>query len=228
MAKKQRLVKRSQFRENRPAPARHTIAKQGAAVLALGLRLAAGGPAEASIIYTAVDPADQRIENSWLQFLNYSGVNQFYAMHLINYFYGPQTSAGGTHSGYVVDHPASMLAALLNPGTPINASSFFNNKWGYLAYFYYGTPRGDWFGKKGYLGLQFTGDDGIHYGWAKMEVPNDLSYLMFYGYAYETDVNTPILAGAGDPSAVPLPGSLALLASGALGLLAYRRMKRAA
>jgi hypothetical protein len=231
VAKPRRDTKRLPYAgQHRLAPPRHTIAKQSAAVLALGLGLAAGVPAEATVVYTAIPTADQTITNGNLDFLETSvSFFQFSAYHFNNSSYAFASVNAKNYGGYMVHNPGSYYAALLKFGTPINASSYFD--WnGRLAYTYYGYPSGgDWLGKKGYLGLQFQdADAATHYGWAKLEVPGDLSSLILYGFAYETDIDTPILAGAGDPSPVPLPSSLALLASGAAGLLAYRRMKRAA
>lgn len=212
-------------RQRRLAPSRHTIAKQSAAALALGLGLAAGAPAEASIVYT---PINTTIQGSTLNFLGPSNDPNFQIYHYNNNSSIPFASVAGYKPGsYVgVDAPGSSYAAFLKTGDNIGASSNFNIA-GYLGGILGGVTSGNWPGQgKGYLGLKFTGADGVHFGWAKLEVPGDVSFVNLYSYAFESNVDTSILAGAGDPSAIPLPNSLLLLASGAAGLLAFRRSVR--
>lgn len=208
-------------RQRRLAPSRHTIAKQSAAALALGLGLAAGAPAEASIVYTAINTT---VQGGSFDFLGLSNDADFQILHN-NY---PFAFGVGLKPGsYVgVDAPGSSYAAFLKTGDNIGAGSNFNYA-GYLGGIYHGV-KGNWPGQgTGYLGLKFTDDtNGVHFGWAKLEVPAGVSLVDFYSYAFETDVDTSILAGAGDPDAVPLPSSLLLLASGAAGLLAFRRSVR--
>lgn len=223
MAKKQRVDQKIAGRQ-RLAPSRHNIAKQSAAVLALGLGLAAVGPAEASIVYTYVN---NTITNATLDFLNYGTAVEFTAYHgtptytLAQVAYNPYSIPISTGAVAISAGGATKLSF----GNTIDSSRTWYAGGGILAYG--GSPAGYWLGTSGYLGLRF--DDvtsGVHYGWAQLSVPEDLSSLTLIDYAYETVRNTQILAGAGTP--VPLPGSLALLATGCAGLLAYRRMKRAA
>lgn len=217
MAKKPRIDKRSASRQ-RLAPSRHNIAKQSAAVLALGLGLAAGGQAEASIVYTY---ANQTINNGDpnLDFLNVFGGDQFTLSLVPGYAqvgYSPTSNVS-----YVMLNPAyypSWFAAKLPAGTSIPTANY--QQYGYLVA---GTSGGWTDGLPGYVGLTFSDGTDAFYGWAQVSVKTDLTSLTLINFAYETEANTPIEAGA-----VPLPGSLVMLASGCAGLLAYRRMKRAA
>jgi hypothetical protein len=82
-------------------------------------------------------------------------------------------------------------------------------------------------GNTEYMGVKFHLNDNqfddLHYGWIGLDIQNaaDLTGVVT-GYAYETDADGPITAGAG----VPEPSALALLAMGAAGL-AMRRKQRA-
>ena len=71
----------------------------------------------------------------------------------------------------------------------------------------------------GYIGWGYTSDDGVGHGW--LSVSWDGALLEIDGYAYETELYTPIVAGA-----IPGPGALGLLglAAGASGLRRKRTM----
>ncbi|MCP4245458.1 MAG: PEP-CTERM sorting domain-containing protein [bacterium] len=66
-----------------------------------------------------------------------------------------------------------------------------------------------------YLGVRFDPGDGNHYGW--FGVVRTGMALDAFAWGYETEANTPIPAGA------PEPGTLALLAFGAVGVVGRRR-----
>ncbi|MEI7733616.1 MAG: PEP-CTERM sorting domain-containing protein [Verrucomicrobiota bacterium] len=72
-----------------------------------------------------------------------------------------------------------------------------------------------------FIGLRFEIGGAMHYGW--MEVYNypGVPAGQIFGWAYETDPNTPFIAGA-----VPEPSTWALLAAGAV--LMFWRRKRSA
>jgi len=235
MARETGVSKKSYRRQRRRAGACHNIGKQGAAVLALGLGLAAAGPAEAYVIYQAIPPEQQTLMDSGLLIMTYNGTPQItdprFAIGHNNQYNGYNFFVGiqGVNGGQVANDSGSYYAAFLTGGQSIGSSSY----WYYQAALGYRNPDpeegftvGNFPGQgPGYLGLQFQDDEGdTHYGWAKVVVPADVTYAKIFGFAFETEADTEILAGAGDP--VPLPGSLALLASGAAGLLAYRRMRR--
>lgn len=101
---------------------------------------------------------------------------------------------------------------------------------GYYDYVLVGVPSGtlipsgtewlnfgyaDWYGSKTpegiptYLGVRFDLGSGYHYGW--IGVVRTGTLFETFAWGYETEVGVPIAAGA-----VPAPGTLALLAFGAL------------
>jgi hypothetical protein len=92
---------------------------------------------------------------------------------------------------------------------------------------------GPWLNVKNlYLGLRFTIDGQIHYGWARLTVSTNKTFCiakaLLTGYAYETEPNTPIttgkLSGSDKVGAVERPAAtLGALALGSAGLDAWRR-----
>lgn len=72
----------------------------------------------------------------------------------------------------------------------------------------------------GFIGFRFSLNDNSHFGWARISVSD---VVTLHDFAYENTPNTAINAGDGIP--VPEPGTLALLAAGATGLLAWRLVR---
>ncbi|MBN2562273.1 MAG: PEP-CTERM sorting domain-containing protein [Phycisphaerae bacterium] len=85
----------------------------------------------------------------------------------------------------------------------------FSNTWDF----------GSFHGQRGYVGFRFDIAGGsTHYAWIDFEGAADASSGTIRGWAYESAADTGIEAGA-----IPEPGSLALLALGAAGVLAMRK-----
>lgn len=77
------------------------------------------------------------------------------------------------------------------------------------------TVQGNWSDEAlHYVGVRFNVDDEGHFGWIAAQFDKTAGELTVFGYAYETDVNTPIPAGA-----IPEPATLTLLGVGAVALL---------
>ena len=88
------------------------------------------------------------------------------------------------------------------------------------------------FGAGSFMAFRFGSAGNYNYGWIEVLWDSTATAVwnttgnrafMILGAAYESDVNTAILAGAGAPSAIPLPGAAGLAACGLLGLSRRRR-----
>jgi hypothetical protein len=103
-----------------------------------------------------------------------------------------------------------------------------------------GTPISGLFAPAGpgtntaFVGVRLANGADWNYGWIRITAPYDINtgQATIVDWAYESNVNTAILAGAGAPSGggVPLPGAAALaaLAAGASGVRGRRKRERAA
>jgi hypothetical protein len=132
------------------------------------------------------------------------------------------------------------FASALPPGVEVGPNAKFaasNNLMGGATFF--GTETTNYFGpwapkggqrKDRFVGLKFVIDGQIHYGWARFNVrirPPNKGHLeaVLTGYAYETDVNTPIETGqtSGEEASGSQPSALGQLALGAARPVAWGR-----
>jgi hypothetical protein len=86
-----------------------------------------------------------------------------------------------------------------------------------------GPPTGEWPGAtNAFLGMMVdVPNSSPHFGWVRLTVDDQLGVVL-HDYAIESEPNTAITAGAGT---IPEPGSLGLLALGAVGLAAWRKRR---
>lgn len=113
---------------------------------------------------------------------------------------------------------------LLNAGDAISAAQSFlpGNTLvdSYLAFNSGGGAVGDWAGgATGFVGFQITTGADVHYGWIEVRVDADNAGGEIIRYGIED------AAGVATAAGVPEPGSLALLAVGAAGLLGWRQRR---
>lgn len=115
-------------------------------------------------------------------------------------------------------------ASRLNAGADLTLGNFLTGT-GTLA-FGPGYGGSQWLSAgTGYIGFRFNLGSGFQYGWAQVNMLEGATGNSFtlVGYAW-ADLGTAIVAG--QTTAVPEPGSLALLAVGGAGLLAWRQKRR--
>jgi hypothetical protein len=235
------------------------VALYALAAGAAGVQLLALGQAsEAEVVYTNAHSLIGR--NRALSFdLNHDGVNDFTIMNLYgraSTYTGCRLQIRPDHAGgvaYSVQNSWGDLATLFHRGETIGAGRRFdpNDALMALAFdisgLYGGT--GYWTNvKNGYAGLAFKIDGAIHYGWVRLNVKTNGFRLqaMVSGYAYETQPNTPIIAGdtggsvdeaadeeektqprptsgVSQKNLVPSAAALGALSLGAPGLAIWRR-----
>ncbi len=125
-------------------------------------------------------------------------------------------AAGSGVVGYA--GPFIPYANALTAGTMIGAGSAFQTGAqvtlgsNYGGTFYGGFAAAVPPGTNAYAGFRFNAADGVHYGWIFLNV--NAGIIDFTGAAYESTPGMAIAAGA-----IPEPGSMALLALGAAGVL---------
>ena len=85
---------------------------------------------------------------------------------------------------------------------------------------------GNFLGAKGYIGVRFDNGQGLRYGWIQFEGAGDASSGLIIDWAYD-DTGAPMHCGttSSPEPVVPEPGGLALLATGAAGLMTLRKKR---
>ena len=132
--------------------------------------------------------------------------------------------ASGNFNGFAAngyDYPSKLAAGANIAELPFATVLFPSFNHGTLA-FGQGGPHSQWSGKgQGFVGFEFNTGAGEQYGWASITMTEGapLNGFTLNSYAYGDPGDT-VLAGQ-----VPEPGSLALLAAGGAGLLAWRKRR---
>lgn len=218
----------------------HKLLGYAAAAGAAGVGiLALAKPSQAEIVYT---PTHQTVPPSLALDLNNDGITDFTISNyswscpsgvcrfqqLVVYPTGRNrvlaTSAAGAYA------QALQADKRVGPGPNFRSSAKMDFcKASRQSYYIYGPWR---FAKNLYLGVEFSIDGKVHYGWARLSVTikgvHCAANALLTGYAYETVPGKPILtgktSGADEVSAVKRPqATLGALAQGSAGLVAWRR-----
>ena len=138
-------------------------------------------------------------------------------------FFGAVSAAwNGFHGGGGAYPYVSKLGLSVNPaahGFVTGANGFFTS-FGTLA-FRGGYGNDQWLDAgTGFVGFRFNTGTGVQYGWVRITMTGSpLNSFTLVDYAW-ADAGENIVTGQ-----VPEPGSLGLLALGALGLVAWRRQR---
>jgi hypothetical protein len=207
--------------------------------------LALASTAEARIIYT---PATVKIRVSKQLVpldLNHDGIADFSFLNTTTLHTACLRVRGKAVSnevwgrGHWFSFRPGVFASALRPGSKVRPSKSYFRK-GTSSYWLMlvsggsgsgGTfSYGQWgFTENRYLGLKFTIDGQVHFGWARLSVypRSGLGGVTLTGYAYETIPNKPIITGkTTGPDVITLaPASLGHLAQGASGISVWREKK---
>lgn len=110
-------------------------------------------------------------------------------------------------------------------GATIGATSTFISS-STQTVFKFGSSESQDFGTGSYMGFRF-GSTGVNYGWLEVTWDSATTTFQVLSGAYESTVDTPILAGATAPVPEPSTGALAALVLGgtAVGVARRRRKK---
>jgi hypothetical protein len=234
---------------------RNLLAYAAAATAAGVGILASATSAEASIVYT---PANTRISQNSILDLNNDGIADFTftGYHRVIRGAGPlQTFFDSTNAALSINGAASLneaevsnnYAVALMPGAEIGQSQNFTGRHRMLKAHainggtFTSYAFGPWAGSKSkgvqsrFLGLQFTINGQLHFGWACLNVvisPGAFIHATLTGYAYETvahkhigagKTSEPNTASSSRPDALSGLPTLGLLAAGAPGLTIWKR-----
>ena len=152
--------------------------------------------------------------------VKYRGANYIYTVKPGNPYMAVATMSAGSKN----------LNRLLSGATIDSSLNWFANTWAYMNKSGWTTANDPWAtgqnGTTGCVGFRFrTTTPDYCYGWLSFTYNNgDLHTLQLNGFAYESTPNMAIGAGG----LIPEPSSLGLLALGATGLIASRRLRKAA
>jgi hypothetical protein len=218
----------------------------GAALLAPGL------PVEAEIVYTPSNtPMSIAQQNHGPALtsldLNNDGMPDFTFLMLSTLgFHSTSFSATTTRvkfilrvdpnakANQIVQGKQAAAASIVPAGVTIGPKQKFANGGLYMEFFSAnreGTrTSGSWQNVEyAYVGLQFSINGQVHYGWARVKFPypGGVNYPSIYGYAYESTANQPIVTGQTSGTFTAgarenAPATLGMLANGASAIDAWR------
>ncbi len=211
-----------------PAPVSASVEKRlvtYALVAGAGL-LAGAKPADASLI--TVTYGGSALANGTLDLdLDSNGTPDFTIHNILqNSNFGGLDRSMWIENNHVNQLLGDRWTGPLAPGTLVGpGGSFYDVRNFGTAYSTFFAFNGNWEDiSGGYLGLRFQISSAWHYGWMRLDVHNPSTLdgtIRPLAWAYEDVADT----GVAIPDEIPEPGSLSLLALGAIGLAAWRRKR---
>lgn len=235
-------------------PVHHQLNMYAIAASAAGVSLLAlTQPAEAKIVYTHTNQVIQPFQTVYID-LNHDGISDFAISAYASghngsghrTYFSDMTVAGLEQANAVVVKAKGFAAALhagklIGRGEKFKAGNFLMDRCFSKSAFSTSHPVHSFLGpwvrlSRGYLGLKFTINGKIHYGWARL-TNTTCSGGTLTGYAYETIPDKPIIAGktkgtedigteeqaALSSAPARKPASLGALALGSPGTSIWRR-----
>jgi PEP-CTERM motif len=189
-------------------------------IAASAAAFAATNQADATVVYSGLQNIS--IGTGFSQQIDLNGDSQNDAK-FTNYVFG-----GGPYQGGTVDFfPGKFVGftsgnayiTALTAGSTINSGTLGPSFFGSMAYGA-SNPNAQFNNVTDkYVGLSFPAGANLFYGWVRVDITNATNHFLIKDWAYENVSGTGILAG------VPEPGTLGLLAAGALGISALRRRR---
>lgn len=137
------------------------------------------------------------------------------------YIAGP---AGSTIAGFVGPGsfgPNDFYPDRLPAGDIVSSLDNFGAENDGLQYGPYGYLSANFTNDRGFVGLQFAFGGNTHYGWAEITHLGSGNGTTLHAFGFNDAPGAPSVI----PSAIPEPNSMALLAAGAAGAVAFRRRK---
>lgn len=169
---------------------------------------------DAGVVYTDVDPDAIAMNSAVFIDMNGDAVNDFNVNHIdtfssaTSFIYSLQIGqlfGSGSNYGFVAVPGYGLHANALASGATISSGAgITTNTWATLGIQYYVNSFGSIFsGAFGvidgagetFVGVSFEIGGNTHYGWIRMEMPADHSFVRVIDFAYEDVPNTPIAAG---------------------------------
>ena len=200
-----------------------TAAGRWATYTAAASAAAMAASADGAIVYSG--DQDISIPQFNYQLLNFNG-DAYYDLQLKNYIF-----FGGNYQGaYVPYFPGKMVTftnaytyvAALGAGFQVDAASVTGSFFGSMAYGA-SNPNAQFNNVQGaFIGLAFPINGVNHYAWVRVTIDNAAGVFIINDWAYNDVAGQGIATGQ-----IPTPGSLGLLAAGALGLGALRNRRKA-
>jgi hypothetical protein len=219
------------------------VVAAGAAGVTVAAMAASGETPQGPIVYTPANVSLGGLGSTYFNIdLNHDGIPDF-RLEMTNTRWVSSGGGGDGARGSFWELPYSGNGAMPRPlakGALIGSSGGFDGRdrlaWGrsvnHSGHGGYSTG-GPWAKSDPdrYLGVRFLIDGETHYGWVRMTVSAEPSYVdaTITGYAYNTVANQPLKAGEGKqkPKEAGLhPASLGALSLGAAGIALWRKKEQ--